>query len=141
MGNTSSAQNKTVLVATVAGIVTLGSGAISLWLLYDRLNRATRLDSLKENLYNIEQLHSAIDTLRREIEELKAAKLIKSQQSVEEEIVSKKSAKVVRFSKTNSYLSSSDTEYLSAWSENGESSDDFYDLPEDDAFEDTSELK
>ena len=118
----------TTAILAVTGILTVSSGVAGLvWWFYHRLNRATRMDALKENIYNIEQLYSTIETLRKEIEELKSVKSSKSL-CESEPGTSFKRTKSVRFKKTNSVLSSCDSEYYSAWSGTEDSSDEFYDF-------------
>ncbi len=128
-----SVNSKPVVFAIFAGIIS-GSSLAAFWYFYERINRATRLDNLRETNYNIEQLNTAIDTLRKEIEELKAVNSSKANlQNIinDEDTKSKKSIKMVRFKNTLSYLSSaSDTDYQSAWSDNEASSEEFFDFPE-----------
>lgn len=133
MGNTVSSNNRPLFFAISAGFVSCSS-LLVMWFAYERINRATRLDNLRETNYNIEQLNTAIDTLRKEIAELKAGKSLKSNfGEVEEEFVPRKSGKVVRFKSSLSYLSStSDADFHSAWSENESSSDEYFDFPEND---------
>lgn len=131
-------------VAVATGFLALSSAGFALiaWLFYDRVNRATRLDSLKESFYNIEQLNSAIDSLRKEIDELKAIKSLRRQSSVDDDTASRKSSKVVRFKNKLSVISSDETEYQSAWSGN-DSSEEFFDFDENDLeelLEDKQEL-
>jgi len=135
MGNTSWAlngiANKSAFIV-LTGIVTLSSGAIGLaWLFYKRVNRATHFDASTAQFYNIEELHSAIDDLRKEIEELKANKVL-LQKSCGSSVtdLSSKPPKSVRFKRTLSVLSSSDTEvteFQSAWS-GDDSGDEFFDF-------------
>ena len=127
MGSKISLNSKPVVFAIFTGVIS-GSSFAVFWYFYERINRATRLDNLRETNYNIEQLNTAIDVLRKEIEELKAVKLSKS----DEDSTSKKSFKMVRFKNTLSYMSSaSDTDYQSAWSDNETSSnEEFFDFPE-----------
>ena len=121
MGNipSSSGGNKNTTVAVVTGFLALSSAgfAIVAWMFYDRINRATNLDNLKDSFQNIEQLNSAIDSMRKEIEELKALKSVRRQTSGEfDDNSSRKSSKVVRFKNKLSVISTSDeTEYQSAW--------------------------
>lgn len=129
-----SVNSKPVVFAIFAGIIS-GSSFAAFWYIYERINRATRLDNLRETNYNIEQLNTAIDTLRKEIEELKAVKSSNKADLqniiIDEDTKSKKSIKMVRFKNTLSYLSSaSDTDYQSAWSDNEASSEEFFDFPE-----------
>jgi hypothetical protein len=72
MGNNISNVDSKPVVIILGGLVT-SSSILAVWFFYDRINRATRFDNLKETNCNIEQLNSAIDILRKEIEELKAA--------------------------------------------------------------------
>ncbi|KAK4037826.1 putative Regulator of microtubule dynamics protein 2/sw [Daphnia magna] len=132
MGNKISVDSKPVF-GILAGLI---SSSLAIWLFYERISRATRLDSLKETNYNIAQLHSAIDSLRKEIEDLKATKSLKTDlnSEIDEDSKSKKSFKVVRFKKTLSYLSStSDADYQSAWSDCEGQTEEFFDFPENDA--------
>ncbi|XP_046632221.1 regulator of microtubule dynamics protein 2-like [Daphnia pulicaria] len=133
MGNNISNVDSKPVVIILGGLVT-SSSILAVWFFYDRINRATRFDNLKETNCNIEQLNSAIDILRKEIEELKAASS-KVDLNIEkdEDCKSKKSFKVVRFKNTLSYMSStSDVEYQSAWSDNEGSTEEFFDFPEND---------
>jgi len=137
MGNSSSGIGNRNTFIAVTGIVTITSGAAGLaWLFYKRINRATHFDVLTDKFHRIEELHSAIDDLRREIDELKANKeLSKKSCSSVDGAVSSKRGKSVRFKKSLSILSSSDTEiteYQSAWSEAEDSADEFYDFSEND---------
>lgn len=141
MGNVASANNRTLVVISVTSAITASAGLAALWFLYYRVGRATGLDSLKEN-FHIEQLNSAIDALRKEIEELKTIKLYTSHsKSVDGdfETISSRSSKVVRFKKTLSYVSlASESEYQSAWSDNQStttSNEEFFDFPENDVIE------
>lgn len=141
MGNVaSSGSNKPLVIAAIASAIATSTGFAALWFIYYRLGRATGFDNLKENFHNIEQLHSAIDALRKEIEELKAIQLTGTQSSDGDfETISSKSAKVVRFRKTLSYVSlGGESEYMSAWSDNQSttSNEEFFDFPENDALED-----
>lgn len=132
MGNKISVDSKPIIVI-LSGLVT-SSSVLVIWFFFDRINRATRLDNLKETNCNVEQLNSAIDILRKEIEELKAAssKVYLSNEN-DEDYKSKKSFKVVRFKNTPSYMSStSDVDYQSAWSDNEGSNEEFFDFPEND---------
>ena len=126
-------------VLAVVGLITVSSGVAGLvWWFYKRLNQATRMEALKDNFYNIEQLYSTIETLRRDIEELKAIKSVKDASQDNETEKSTSGRKTVRFKKTTSVLSSTDTEYQSAWSGAEDSSEEFYDFSEtDDLQEDT----
>lgn len=143
MGNISSAYTKPLAVISIASAITASTGLAALWFLYYRVGHATGIDNLKDNFHNIEQLHSAIDALRREIEELKEIQLSTNQSKSTDgdfETVSSRSAKVVRFKKTLSYMShASESEYLSIWSDNQStttSNDEFFDFPENDMIED-----
>lgn len=134
MGSKISLSSKPVVFAIFTGVIS-GSSFAVFWYFYERINRATRLDNLRETNYNIEQLNTAIDVLRKEIEELKAVKSSKSDLNnglSDEDSKSKKSFKMVRFKNTLSYMSSaSDTDYQSAWSDNETSSnEEFFDFPE-----------
>ena len=132
MGNKISVDSKPIIVI-ISGLVT-SSSVLAIWFFYDRISRATRLDNLKETNCNVEQLNSAIDILRKEIEELKAAssKVYLNNEN-DEDCKSKKSLKVVRFKNTLSYMSStSDVDYQSAWSDNEGSTEEFFDFPEND---------
>jgi len=117
ISNAGSGGKHSTTVAVATGFLALSSAGFAFiaWLFYDRVNRATRLDSLKESFYNIEQLNSAIDSLRKEIDELKAIKSLKRQSSVDDDTASRKSSKVVRFKNKLSVISSDETEYQSAW--------------------------
>jgi hypothetical protein len=133
MGNNISNVDSKPVVIILGGLVT-SSSILAVWFFYDRINRATRFDNLKETNCNIEQLNSAIDILRKEIEELKAASSkVDLNNEKDEDCKSKKSFKVVRFKNTLSYMSStSDVEYQSAWSDNEGSTEEFFDFPEND---------
>ena len=117
ISNGASGGKHTTTVAVATGFLALSSAGFAFvaWMFYDRVNRATRLDNLKESFYNIEQLNSAIDSLRKEIEELKAIKSLKRQSSGDDDTTSRKSSKVVRFKNKLSVISSDETEYQSAW--------------------------
>lgn len=141
MGNKISVDSKPIIVI-LSGLVT-SSSVLAIWFFYDRINRATRLDNLKETNCNVEQLNSAIDILRKEIEELKAAssKVYLNNEN-DEDCKSKKSFKVVRFKNTLSYMSStSDVDYQSAWSENEGSTEEFFDFPENDLADQINTIK
>jgi len=134
MGNSSSGiGNKNTIIA-VTGVVTLTSGAVSLaWLFYKRINRATHFDVLTDKFHKLDELHSVINDLRREIDELKAEKELSRKSSHSVDGASSKRGKLVRFKKSLSVLSSSDTElteYQSAWSEAEDSADEFFDFIE-----------
>ncbi len=133
MGNNISNVDSKPVFIILGGLVT-SSSILVVWFFYDRINRATRFDNLKETNCNIEQLNSAIDILRKEIEELKAASSkVDLNNEKDEDCKSKKSFKVVRFKNTLSYMSStSDVEYQSAWSDNEGSTEEFFDFPEND---------
>ena len=73
MGSKISLNSKPVVFAIFTGVIS-GSSFAVFWYFYERINRATRLDNLRETNYNIEQLNTEIDVLRKEIEELKAVK-------------------------------------------------------------------
>ena len=134
MGNSSSGMGNKNTVIALTGIVTLTSGAVSLgWLFYKRINRATHFDVLTDKFHKIEELHSAIDDLRKEIDELKASKELSRKSCSSVDGTSSKRGKLVRFKKSLSVLSSSDTEiteYHSAWSEADDSDDEFFDFIE-----------
>lgn len=134
MGNNVTVHSKPAIYAIAVGFVSFTSSFAAFWFFY-RVNRATRLDNLRETSYNVEQLSSAIEVLRKEIEELKAAKSSKldSNSGIDEDFKSTKSCKVVRFKNSLSYLSSSSDveEYQSAWSDNETlSAEEFFDFPE-----------
>lgn len=134
MGNNVAVHSKPAIYAIAIGFVSFTSSFTAFWFFY-RINRATRLDNLRETSYNLEQLNSAIDGLRKEIEELKAAKSLKldSNSGTDDDFKSTKSFKVVRFKNSLSYISSSSEvdEYQSAWSDNETSSaEEFFDFPE-----------
>lgn len=136
MGNNLAISSKPAVLAITVGFLSFSSSLAAFYFFY-RINRATRLDNLRETNYNIEHLNTAIDILRKEIEELKAAKSLQvhSNNGTEEDTKSAKFQKVVRFKSSLSYLSSSSDalEYQSAWSDNeGSSVEEFFDFPEND---------
>lgn len=126
-------------ILAVTGVLTVSSGIAGLvWWFYQRLNRATRLDSLKDGFQNVEQLYTTIETLRRDIEELKASKssLKSTYNGSEGGTTSSKRTKLVRFKKTASVVSLDETEYQSVWSGTEDSSDEFFDFSESEDFQD-----
>lgn len=142
MGNKISIDSKPAF-GLLAGLIS-SSSLLAIWLFYERISRATRLDSLKETNFNVAQLNSAIDSLRKEIEDLKTTKSLKFDQNseIDEDSKSKKSFKVVRFKKTPSYLSStSDADFQSAWSDSEGPSEEFFDFPENDALNEQMDSK
>lgn len=146
MGNNLTLNNRPAAYVIVAGIVSFSSSFAALWF-YSRMGQAMRLDNLRETDYSVEQLNTVVDILRKEIEELKASQSSKlmSSNPVEKDNKSttSKSTKSVRFSKSLSYLSSSDVEYefQSAWSDNDASSEEFFDFPENDHLGDKGNKK
>ena len=104
----------------------ISSGFAAVWLFYIRINQATRLDNLREKCFTLE--HS-IDALREELEELRALTRAKRLKGSDEESISRKSIKTKNG--PLSTVSTTETEYQSAWSENAEDPEEFFDVYDD----------
>lgn len=129
MGNVSSSISRPSTAALLASFL-ITSGFATAYLFYVRINRATRLDNLREKCYKLEH---ALDVLREEIEELKALKRLKADRGCDEEVVSKKAFR--EKSGKRSMLSTTETEYQSAWSD-----EEFFDVYDDAVEEESSDI-
>ena len=138
------------MAVSTVGIVAVSSGICSFVLWYrHRASQEARLKSINDSIRHVQQLYTTIEALRKEVEELKAARAAEAEEKrlervdsapLQSEAGSSRRGKVVRFRRTASVLSSTDSEYLSAWSTNEDSSEEFFDFSEGDDFGDDSTL-